>query len=235
MKTAPDPPQNPRFADLLAPLRAQPPPSPSPDFTRQTLTRARQAEIRHAPWTLRAARLAASISILLGLGLWFTQRPPALNTQPTAIAIVMASQRPDGSWPAAAPASHSRYDTSVTALALLALMKMDGPLPGDYTAAIHDGINHLVRQQDAQGRFTSQFSGVNFTQYLATMAIRAAAARPDAEASWIEASRRADAIPDNSRQMAKLNQNLAHPAAFPPNWLEAGGPVTRAALDLLVR
>lgn len=234
MKTAPDPLHDPRFTDLLATLRAQPPPSPSPDFTRQTLAHARQAEIRHTPWPLRVVRLAAGVAILLGFGLWLTHRPPVINTQPTAIVVLMASQRADGSWPAA-PASHSRYDTSVTALALLALMKMDGPLPGDYTAAIHDGINHLVRQQDAQGRFTSQFSGVNFTQYLATMALHAAAARPDAEASWIEASRRASAIPDISQQMAKLNQNLAHPTDFPPNWLEAGGPVTRAALDLLVR
>ncbi len=235
MKTAPDPLHDPQFADLLTALRAQPPPTPSPDFTHRTLARARHASLRRASCPLRLARFAASIAAVVGIGFWLSQRPPAIQPNPTALAVLMSAQRDDGSWPAAAPASRSRYDTSVTALALLALMKMDAPLPGHYTTAIHAGINHLVRQQDTQGRFTGPVSGVNFTQYLATMAIQAAADRPDADPTWIQASARAAALPANTLQMTKLNQNLAHPATFPPNWLEAGGPVTRAAIDLLVK
>ena len=50
MKTTPDPLQDPRFADVVARLRAQPAPEPSGDFTARTLARARQPVVRSLGW-----------------------------------------------------------------------------------------------------------------------------------------------------------------------------------------
>ena len=87
----------------------------------------------------------------------------------------------------------------------------------------------------ADGRFGEEFSGAGFTQYLAGMALQAAARLPGAETAWREAAARAERHLPTGSQMAKLNGSLAHPETFPERWADAGGPVTLAALEMLRR
>ena len=234
MKTTRDPLQDPRFSKLVSDLRAQPAPEPAADFTDRTLARARQPAARHVTLPMLAARVAAALALLLGTGVWFIRAPVPVARAPTPVDVLMAAQRADGSWAADAQKSPSRYDTSVTALALLALLRSDAaPLNGPSAGAIRAGMAHLLSQQNADGRFGEDFSGAGFTQYLAGMAVQTAAKLPDADPSWIMAAARAAPHLPSGVQMAKLNNGLAHPDNFPARWADAGGPVTRAALQML--
>ena len=236
MKTLPDPLEDPRFQDVVSRLRAQAMPEPSADFADRTLARLHRIPARR--WTLSgiAARAAAVLALLLGAGLWFVRAPVPVAKGPAPIDILMAAQRADGGWSADEQNLRSRYDVGVTALALLALMRAEGtPLAGPPSPAIRAGIAHLMRQQQADGRFGEDFSGAGFTQYLAGMALQAAARLPRAEAAWGEAAARAERHLPTGSQMAKLNGSLAHPETFPDRWADAGGPVTLVALEMLRR
>ena len=240
MKTMPDPLEDPRFQDVVSRLRAQATPEPSADFAARTLARLHRIPVRR--WTLSgiAARAAAVLALFLGAGLWFVRAPAptpvAAAKNPAPIDVLMAAQRADGGWSADEQNLRSRYDVGVTALALLALMQADAaPLEGPPSAAIRAGIGHLLSQQRADGRFGEEFSGAGFTQYLAGMALQAAARLPGAETAWREAAARAERHLPTGSQMAKLNGSLAHPETFPERWADAGGPVTLAALEMLRR
>ena len=146
----------------------------------------------------------------------------------------MASQRSDGGWSADVQNLRPRYDPGVTALALLALLHADpAVLQGPRADAIRAGIDHLLRQQQGDGRFGEDFSGTRFTQYLVGMALQAAAQLPHADPAWRTAANQIESHLPSEMQMAKLNNGLAHPMAFPPRWANAGGPVTIAAIQLL--
>ena len=121
MKTTLDPLRDPRFSKLVSDLRAQPAPEPTAGFTEQTLMRARQPGPRRMTLAVLAARAAAALALLLGAGVWFIRAPVPVAQAPTPVDVLMAAQRADGSWTADAQNAPSRYDTSVTALALLAL------------------------------------------------------------------------------------------------------------------
>ena len=236
MKNDPDPLQEPRFEKLVAELRAQPAPEPSAGFTERTLARARQAPPRPRTGWHALPRIAAALALLGAAGWWLARGPAPVARAPAPVDILMAAQRDDGGWSADDQNRRARYDTSVTALALLALLKSgDAPLQGTQAVAIRAGVDHLLRQQQADGRFGGDFSGADFTQYLAGMALQAAARLPGAEPAWIMAAARAAPHVPSGVQMAKLNQSLAHPEHFPPRWAEAGGPVTQAALQMLGR
>ena len=236
MKNDPDPLQEPRFEKLVAELRAQPVPEPSADFTERTLARARMAPSRPRILWFSLPRAAAALALLGAAGLWLARGPAPVARAPAPVDILMAAQRADGGWSADNQNRRARYDTSVTALALLALLKTDdAPLQGAQAAAIRAGVDHLLRQQQADGRFGGDFSGADFTQYLAGMALQAAARLPGADPAWIMAAARAAPHLPTGVQMAKLNHNLAHPEHFPPRWAAAGGPVTQAALQMLGR
>ena len=233
MSPAPDPLKDPRFADILSRLHGQAAPEPSADFSARTLARLRKPAPRFG-WS-RALRAAAALALLLGAGLWI-HRPAPVAISATPIDILMAAQRSDGSWSADAQNLRPRYDTGVTALVLLALIHSDpAALDGPQAAAIRSGMGHLLRQQGSDGRFDGDFSGAGFTQYLAGMALQAAARLPNADLAWRDASDRAALHLPPCIQMAKLNSSLAHPEAFPARWADAGGPVTVAALQLLNR
>ena len=237
MKTAPDPLREPRFADTLARLRAQAGPDPAPGFADRTLARARAAG-RRQYWMTALRRAAAAVVLLASAGVWFIRAPhPALVAQaPAPVEILMAAQRADGGWSADAQNLRARYDVGLTALALLALMQSDpAPLEGPHAAAIRAGIAHLVRQQRADGRFGADFSGTAFTQYLAGMAVQSASRLVHADPAWSRAAVRAAPHLPSEIQMAKLNSNLANPEMFPERWADAGGPVARAAIELLRR
>ena len=148
----------------------------------------------------------------------------------------MAAQRPDGGWSADALHPRPRYDTGVTALALLALMRHHpAPLQGPGAGAIRAGVDHLLRQQRPDGRLGDDYSGTPFTFYLAGMALQAASRLPGADPEWRMAADRARAHLPTSFQMARLNQTLAQPDSFPPRWADAGGPVAQTAIALLKR
>ena len=238
MKTAPDPLNESRFADMVAQLRAQKGPEPSAGLTARTLARVRHPAQHTGAWTSILLRAAAALALLCGAGVWFIRAPgPAPVAQaPAPVDILMAAQRADGGWSADARQLRSRYDVGVTALALLALMQADAaPLDGPHAAAIRAGVAHLVRQQRADGRFGEDFSGAGFTQYLAGMAVQAAAKLARAEPAWNFAAIRAVPLLPSGVQMAKLNGNLANPEAFPERWADAGGPVAHAAIKMLGR
>lgn len=236
MKTMPDPLQDPRFADVVARLRAQAAPEPSADFADRTLDRIHRAPVRR--WTLAgiAARAAAALALLLGAGLWWVRVPVPAAKAPAPIDVLMAAQRDDGGWAADERNLRSRYDVGVTSLALLALMRAEeASREGSLSAAIRAGIAHLLSQQRADGKFGEDYSGSDFTQYLAGMALQAAARLPGAPSEWIAAAARAKMHLPPGIQMAKLNGSLAHPETFPARWADAGGPVTLAALEMLRR
>ena len=236
MKTTPDPLADPRFESLIARLRAQPAPEPSADFSARTLERIRRTSLRR--WNLAgiAGRAAAALALLLGAGLWWVRVPAPVAKAPTPIDVLMAAQRTDGGWAADERHLRSRYDVGVTSLALLALMRADdASREGPLSAAIHAGIAHLMSRQQADGQFGEDFSGSDFTQYLAGMALQAAARLPGAPSEWTAAAARAERHLPSGIQMAKLNGNLAHPETFPARWADAGGPVTLAAIEMLRR
>ena len=237
MKTAPDPLQEPRFAEMVARLRAQTGPEPAPGFADRTLARARAAG-RRQYWTTGLRRAAAAAVLLASAGVWFIRAPhPApLAQAPAPVEILMAAQRADGGWSADAQNLRARYDVGVTALALLALMRAEpAPLEGPHAAAIRAGVAHLVSQQQTDGRFGEDFSGSAFTQYLAGMAVQTASKLIQADPAWGQAAVRAAPHLPLEIQMAKLNSNLANPEMFPERWADAGGPVAHAAIELLRR
>jgi hypothetical protein len=236
VKTNPDPLQDPRFADVVARLRAQAAPEPSSDFTERTLARARQPVARHLGWADVFWRAAAVLVVLGGASLWWVRAPATVAQAPSPVEILMAAQRADGGWSADDQQLRARYDVSVTALALLALMPADlAPLGGPQAKAIRSGISYLIGQQGNDGKFGADFSGADFTRYLAGMALQAAARLPDADPAWQAAAERARPHLPNSVQMAKLNAHLAQPDSFPARWADAGGPVAQTALALLAR
>ena len=236
MKTTPDPLQDPRFADVVARLRAQKAPEPSADFTERTLARARQPVARRAGWADILWRAAAALVVLGGASFWWLRAPAPVAQGPSPVEILMAAQRADGGWSADAGQLRARYDVSVTALALLALMPDETmPIRGPQAKTIRSGIAYLIAQQGQDGNYGADFSGADFTRYLAGMALQAAARLPNADPAWQAAAERARAHLPDSVQMAKLNAHLAQPDAFPARWADAGGPVAQMALALLAR
>ncbi len=238
MKTNPDPLQDARFEKVIARLRRQEAPEPSSDFAARTMARLKPSRARRRSLSGIAIRVAATLALLLGAGWWLVREsvwaPVAKN--PSPIDILMAAQRSDGGWSADAQNLRPRYDVGVTALALLALMQTGpSPLEAPQGAAIRSGMDHLIRQQRLDGRFGEDFSGAGFTHYLAGMAARTAARLPGADPAWREAAIRAEQHLPAGVQIAKLNANLAHPETFPSRWTDAGGTVTRAALQMLGR
>ncbi len=236
MKNQPDPLADPQFRDLVSRLQAQPVPEPAPGFTDRTLAHLQQAAAHRWTWTGSAARAAAAVTLLCGIGGWLflASGPAPVARGPAPIDILMAAQRADGGWSADAENLHARYDTGLTALALLALMRSeDAPLEGPRAAAIRAGIAHLLRQQRADGRFGEDFSGTDFTHYLAATALEAAAHLFGADPAWQQAIARADPHRPAAIQMAKLNRRLAQPGTFPERWADAGGPVAHAAIQML--
>lgn len=235
MKSTSDPLQDPRFGELVARLRGQAAPEASADFSARVLARLREpAAVRGGivRWALRAA---AALALLLGAGVWMI-RPAEVAQAPSPIDILMAAQRADGGWSADADNLRPRYDVGVTALALLALLHADPTaLEGPRAPAIRSGMAHLIRQQGADGQFGADFSGARFTQYLAGMALQAAAGHADADPAWQSAATRAAPHLPPGLQMAKLNRGLAQPDAFPARWADAGGPAAMAAIQLLNR
>ena len=235
MKSTSDPLQDPRFGELVTRLRGQAAPEPAADFSARVLARLHEAPAPRGGFARLALRAAAALALLLGAGVWMI-RPAEVAQAPSPIDILMAAQQADGGWSADAEHLRPRYDVGVTALALLALIHADPTaLEGPQADAIRSGMAHLIRQQSVDGQFGADFSGAAFTQYLAAMALQAAARLKDADPAWQSAAVRAAPHLPPGFQMAKLNSSLARPDAFPARWADAGGPVTQAALQMFGR
>lgn len=233
-----DPLKDPRFEPLVSRLRSQEAPMPSADFTARTMARRHGLAARRWNLPARALRAAATLAILCGAGVWFIRVPsPAPRAKMSSpVDILMAAQQPDGRWSTDAQHLRPRYDTGVTALALLALMQSDpAPLLGPPADAIRAGIAHLLRQQNPDGRFGMDFSGSEFTHYLAAMALRTATSLSGADPVWLAAAQRAEVHLPAGIQVAKLNQRLAQPDTFPKRWVDAGGPAAHTAIQMLKR
>lgn len=235
MKPAPDPLKETRYEELLSRLRGQQAPEPSADFCDRTLARLRQETAARGSVLAIPVRVAAAIVLLLGVGLWML--PSAqVASRPAPLDILMSAQRADGGWSADAQNLRPRYDAGVTALVLLALMHADpAALEGPQAGAIRAGMAHLLRQQNPDGRFGGDFSGAGFTQYLAGMALQAAAKLPGADPAWRTAAAQTAPFVPSEIQMAQFNRHLARPNAFPARWADAGGAVTIAAIQMLQR
>ena len=163
MKNDPDPLQEPRFEKLVAELRAQPAPEPSAGFTERTLARARTAPPRPRTGWHALPRIAAALALLGAAGWWLARGPAPVARASAPVDILMAAQRADGGWSADNQNRRARYDTSVTALALLALLKTDdAPLQGPQAAAIRAGVDHLLRLGQHGGDIGRTHAGHGF-------------------------------------------------------------------------
>lgn len=234
-----DPLQDPRFAALRARLEVHAAAEPSADFTDRVMARV-QATASASRWTCSsvALRTAAALVFLLSIYVLHTARQRQVaSAPPSPVEILMAAQRGDGGWSADTTQMRPRYDTGVTALAVLALIQSDThPLDdGPRVAAIRAGLDHLLRQQTPDGRWGVDFSGWAFTHYLAAKAMESGAALPGADPAWRAAAHRAKTHLPSATQMATLNHHLANPAAFPTRWAEVGGAATHTALQALQR
>lgn len=232
-----DPLHDPAFTALRARLQAQPIPEPSPDFTQRVMASLPPSRLSRTSWSTIALRVAAAFALLTTIFVINSAREHNVaSSPPTPLEVLLAAQRADGGWSADPAATRPRYDTSVTALALLALVHATpDPLAGPMAPSIRAGLDHLIRQQAPDGRFRPDHSSPPFTQYLATKAMESAALLPGADPAWKTAAGRAKTHLPPATQMAMLNRHLANPDAFPPRWVEAGGPSTRAAIQLLKR
>lgn len=236
MSPLPDPIQDPRFAEILSDLRNQPIPEPSADFSSRVMRRLGQKTAPRKSGLAFGWRAAAAVAILLAVvGLWVIPSAPRIAQRPpTPVEILMAAQRSDGGWSADAQNPRSRYDIGVTALALLALIHADpAALEGPSAPTLRSGMAHLLRQQRADGRFGGDYPGAAFTDYLAGKALQAAARLSNADPAWAVAAGRAAPHSPSEIQMAKLNNSLAHPDAFPARWAEVGGIATQTAIRML--
>ena len=233
MKINSDPLKEPRFSELISLLREQEMPVASKDFADRVRQRIQTPSAPHLMFAFPFLRGVAGLALLLGASVWMC-RPIKMVESPSPVEILMAAQREDGAWSAGAPSLHSRYDTGVTALALIALIRSTSSSVDDIQASsIRAGMEHLLRLQRPDGRFDSDESGIRFTQYLAGMALQAAAQLPDADPQWRSAASLAASHFPSEFQMAKLNNCLSHPDSFPSRWAEAGGPVAQTAIQIL--
>jgi len=232
MKPSLDPLRDSQFTELLTHLHHQVSPSPSRDFTDGVMARLHQRRFIPRKRLPAAWMSAAAAAIIIFSSMSWIYYGAHKSSSP--IAFLMATQRSDGSWSVNEGPLRSRYDTSVTALALLALMRADpAALEGPQGVAIQAGMAHLLRQQSLDGRFEIHSSSIQFTPYLAGMALQTAAQLPHAQPAWrLAAAQTASHLPSGV-QMVKLNRYLAHPDSFPPRWADAGGAVTVAAIQLL--
>lgn len=144
------------------------------------------------------ARAAAAI-LLLGGAVWgiFVLRAdrgpdaPVAAADPASAADasrwLIAAQRPDGGWTAAA----ENFEVGVSAAAILALIRSNDALSaGDREIAIRRGMAFLLAAQDETGFFGVEFSAATYNHGLATLAALEASARSD-QPAWTTAADRA--------------------------------------------
>lgn len=235
MSVLPDPLREKRFADLVSQLRGMPSPPPSPELTPRVMAAIHVPCAHHRTLVFPVLSAAASF-LLLASVCWMAC--PLVRTQKANLSspvdILMAAQRSDGRWSADEQDVPSRYDTAVTALAVLALIQADPAEPqGNRAIAIREGLAHLLRQQGPDGRFGPDFSGATYSQYLAEKALESASRIADADPEWRKACERARMNGYSPVEMAQLNRHLAQPMTFPSRWSDAGGPAAQIAIALL--
>jgi len=233
MKTDPNPLQDPRFIAVLNRLKEIPPPPSSDGFSDAVMNRIHQKADRSRTVFTFLKKTAVAVVLLSAVGIWMAEHRSEISEQ-SPMQSLMSYQNQDGSWSAHREGSSSRYDTDVTALAVLALIRAE-PAMTDAAVkrAITAGIENLLRQQSVNGAFVDSSPRVAFTSYLAGMAIQLAGTQPYAPFKWQQAALRTGPHLPRAVQITRLNQELAHPGTFPARWAEAGGPAAVAALQVL--
>lgn len=88
-----------------------------------------------------------------------------------ALGWLVSAQDAEGSWSPQRWGAQANYSVGVTALAMLALLS-DGEGPADEAAsALQLAVEHLGRQQDAQGLFGPEITGSLYNHALACLAL----------------------------------------------------------------
>lgn len=189
------------YEALMTRLSAPLPEAPERDLAPGVLARinAPRAVLRPAfggtAWRAAAALLAL---LLAGLLLSRQDRRPAqpavVTPQEQFVAAALdwlaTSQEPDGRWDAAKWGAQPNYTPGITALAVLAFLRHEPEaLPGPHAQAVRRGLEYLLGQQNAEGRFGKLCSGTPYNQGLATLALLKAT-RLRAEPRWTEAADR---------------------------------------------
>jgi hypothetical protein len=173
---------------VISLLHATPAAEVTTDLAPSILAKIHQIPARATVWP-RVAAMAAAAAILLVLGLSkFTPRAPqAVAAESTSASVERAldwlcqAQEPDGSWSAARWGGDRRFEVALTALPLMALLNDEHTTP-PRSAAIARAVEHLRREQAANGSFGGEFFGSCYNQGIATLALlRAYQRHPTAE------------------------------------------------------
>ena len=189
-----------KYRNLLARLAAPLPEIPPRDLAPEVLARiAKPERLRwpsFAPVILRAAAILLCL-VLAGVVLSRLRPAPAASPTPrdrcvgAALGWLHESQEPQGNWDAEKWGAQQNYTPGITALAVLAFLRQEpDALQGAHADVVRRGLDYLLKQQTAEGRFGILCSGTPYNQGLATLALlKAGRLRNDPR--WTEAAGRA--------------------------------------------
>lgn len=190
-----------KYRVLMQRLAAPLPEAPERDLAPAVLARIHAPRpVLHAVFGGVAWRAAAALLALLLAGFLIARlgaRPgrqaaatPQRQFVVAALDWLAASQEPDGHWDAAKWGAQPNYTPGITALAVLAFLRQEAEvLPAAHAEAVRRGLDYLLGQQNAQGRFGKLCSGTPYNQGLATLALLKGA-RLRADPRWTQAADR---------------------------------------------
>jgi len=184
------------YRRLIRDLQAPMPEIPSRDLAPAVLARIRAERSRRwpafAPVVLRAAAILLALVLA---GVLVGRLRPAIAPRDRFVAAALGwlheTQEPEGRWDAAKWGAQQNYTPALTALAALAFLRQDASaLRGPHAEVVRRGLDFLLTQQNAEGRFGILCSGTPYNQGMATLALIEAAGC-GGEPRWREAADKA--------------------------------------------